>query len=190
MGAVKVIAIGASTGGTEAICGVLKEFKADIPGVVIVQHMPPGFTKMYAERLDNQYPLSAKEAKTGDKVVKGHVLVAPGDIHMRLVKQNGIYQVECQRGEKVSGHRPSVDALFESVAEVAKEEAIGVLLTGMGADGAKGLLEMKKAGAQTIGQDKESCVVYGMPKVAYEIGAVMYQLPLSAIGQKIYQLLA
>ncbi len=185
----KVIAIGASTGGTDAIFDVLKGFMQDIPGVVIVQHMPPGFTQMYAQRLNDQCHVAVKEAKTGDRVLPGQVLLAPGDAHMRLVSMNGGYQVECRKGEKVSGHCPSVDVLFESVAKTAGANAIGVILTGMGADGAKGLLKMREAGAETIGEAEASCVVYGMPKVAYDIGAVKYQVLLENISSKVYQLL-
>ncbi len=184
-----VIAIGASTGGTEAIFEVVKQFRTDIPGVVIVQHMPPGFTEMYANRLNNQCQVAVKEAVTGDKVLPGRVLIAPGDKHMRLVKVNGVYQVECKAGEKVSGHCPSVDVLFSSVAKTAGRDALGVILTGMGGDGANGLLEMRKAGAKTIGQNEATCVVYGMPKVAYDIGAVQYHMELSSITNKIYGLL-
>lgn len=184
-----VIAMGASTGGTEAICKVIKNFKTDIPGVVMVQHMPEGFTELYAQRLNKECEVVVKEAKSGDIVRPGQVLLAPGDRHMRLVKMNGIYQVECRKGPRVSGHCPSVDVLFESVAKVAGKDALGILMTGMGADGAKGLLQMKKSGAQTIGQDEKTCVVYGMPKVAYELGAVDYQVPLEQIAQKIYYLL-
>ena len=184
-----VIAIGASTGGTEAIFEVVKQFRTDIPGVVIVQHMPPGFTEMYANRLNNQCQVAVKEAATGDKVLPGRVLIAPGDKHMRLIKVNGVYQVECKAGEKVSGHCPSVDVLFSSVAKAAGKDALGVILTGMGGDGANGLLEMRKAGAKTIGQNEATCVVYGMPKVAYDIGAVHYQMELSSIANKIYGLL-
>lgn len=185
----KVIAIGASTGGTEAIYDVVKRFNKEIPGVVIVQHMPPGFTKMYADRLNNQCVVTVREAQNGDQVKTGQVLIAAGDKHMRLVRINGIYQVECRQGEKVSGHCPSVDVLFQSAARSAGREAMGVLLTGMGADGAKGLLDMREAGAETIGQNEASCVVYGMPKVAYEIGAVKYQVALADIAQRIYGLL-
>lgn len=185
----RIIAIGASTGGTEAIFEVVKLFRRDIPGVVIVQHMPPGFTKMYADRLNNQCEVAVKEAKTGDCVLPGQVLIAPGDKHMRLIRVNGMYQVECKAGPNVNGHCPAVDVLFDSVSRIAGKKAIGVILTGMGGDGAKGLLEMRNAGAQTIGEDEASCVVYGMPKVAYDIGAVQYQLPLMAITDKIYSLL-
>ena len=185
----RVIAIGASTGGTEAIFDVIKRFGQNIPGVVVVQHMPPVFTAMYAERLNRQCLVSVKEARDGDYVQRGQVLIAPGDKHMRLVRSGGRYRVECKEGEKVSGHCPSVDALFQSVAEVAKDNSICVILTGMGADGAKGLLAMRKAGAYTIGQDEESCVVYGMPKAAYDCGAVQYQVGLTQIADKVHALL-
>ena len=184
-----VIAIGASTGGTEAIFDVVSKFRKDIPGVVVVQHMPPGFTEMYANRLNNQCQVAVKEAATGDRLYPGRVLIAPGDKQMRLIKVNGVYQVECKHGEKVSGHCPSVDVLFSSVAKTAKKDAVGVILTGMGGDGAKGLLQMREAGAITIGQNEASCVVYGMPKVAYDIGAVQHQMELSNITNKIYSVL-
>ena len=185
-----VIAIGASTGGTEAISTLIREFKPDIPGIVVVQHMPEGFTSMYAQRLDRQCEVTVNEAKTGDIVLPGQVLIAPGgDYHMELVKMNGNYQVMLKHGPKVNGHCPSVDVLFHSVANVAGSKAIGIILTGMGNDGAKGLLAMKKAGAKTIGQDESTCVVYGMPKVAYELGAIDYQEKLSDIVKKTYLLL-
>ncbi|HBV84684.1 MAG TPA: chemotaxis response regulator protein-glutamate methylesterase [Lachnospiraceae bacterium] len=184
-----IIAIGASTGGTEAVASVIRYLKKDVPGIVLVQHMPEGFTNMFAQRLDSEGEMSAKEAKSGDVVKPGQVLLAPGDKQMRIVKVNGMYQVECRYGPRVTGHCPSVDALFESVARTAGKEAIGVLMTGMGSDGAKGLLAMKNAGARTIGQDEKTCVVYGMPKVAYEIGAVNWQVPLEQIAPKIYYLL-
>ncbi|MDE7436135.1 MAG: chemotaxis response regulator protein-glutamate methylesterase [Lachnospiraceae bacterium] len=186
----RIIAIGASTGGTEAIFDVVRKFRRDIPGVVIVQHMPPGFTKMYADRLNNQCEVAVKEAQTGDKVVQGRVLIAPGDKHMRLVKVGNEYQVEVKGTDRVNGHCPSVEVLFQSVAKVARDKAIGIILTGMGGDGGKGLLEMRQAGAQTIGQNEASCVVYGMPKVAYDLGAVQYQLDLAAIPNKVYSLLS
>ena len=184
-----IIAIGASTGGTEAIASILKQFPRHMPGIVIVQHMPPVFTRMYADRLNNSCLLEVKEAQTGDKVIPGTVLIAPGEYHMRLKKVGNIYSVECFRGEKVNGHCPSVDVLFESVAQKAGTAAIGVILTGMGYDGAKGLLSMRKKGAWTIGQDEKSCVVYGMPKVAYSIGAVQKQASLFSIPQLIYSML-
>ncbi len=185
-----IVAIGASTGGTEAIFSVVKDFGTDIPGVVIVQHMPRGFTEMYAKRLDNQCRVQVKEARTGDRVLPGRVLIAPGgDEHMRLVKVNGVYQVECRKGPKVNGHCPSVDVLFESVAKTAGSNALGIILTGMGGDGAKGLLDMRRAGARTIGQDESTCVVYGMPKVAYDLGAVEYQEKLDDIAKRTYAVL-
>ena len=185
-----IVAIGASTGGTEAIHDVVKEFGTDIPGIVVVQHMPAGFTDMYAKRLNEQCRISVKEARTGDRVMPGQMLLAPGgDMHMRLVKVNDCYQVEMKRGPKVNGHCPSVEVLFESVAKTAGSSAVGIILTGMGGDGAKGLLAMRKAGARTIGQDESTCVVYGMPQVAYSIGAVEYQEKLSDIPRRTYALL-
>ena len=184
-----IIAIGASTGGTEATCELLKRLHSDIPGIVVVQHMPAGFTTMYADRLNKQCEVEVREAKDGDMVKQGLVLIAPGSCQMRLVKKGIGYYVECRPGEKVSGHCPSVDVLFESVAETAGGNAIGVILTGMGGDGASGLMKMKNSGAVTIGQDEATCVVYGMPKVAYDIGAVKYQTGLNDIPDKIYELL-
>lgn len=185
-----IVAIGASTGGTEAIYSVVKDYGTDIPGIVCVQHMPPGFTKMYAKRLDDQCRISVKEAETGDRVLPGHMLIAPGgDRHMRLVKVNGVYQVEVKAGPRVNGHCPSVEVLFESVAKAAGPDAVGIILTGMGGDGGKGLLAMRKAGARTIGQDESTCVVYGMPKVAYDLGAVEYQERLNDIAKRTYALL-
>lgn len=185
-----IVAIGASTGGTEAIFDVVKEFGTDIPGIVVVQHMPPGFTAMYAKRLNDQCRIQVKEAQTGDVVRPGHMLIAPGgDMHMRLLKVNGTYQVECKKGPRVNGHCPSVEVLFESVAKAAGKNAVGIILTGMGGDGAKGLLSMRRAGARTIGQDESTCVVYGMPKVAYDLGAVEYQEKLTDIAKRTYALL-
>ncbi|MBQ7955457.1 MAG: chemotaxis response regulator protein-glutamate methylesterase [Lachnospiraceae bacterium] len=186
-----VVAIGASTGGTEAIATVLNEFGPDIPGVVIVQHMPPKFTEMYANRLNDRCKIRVKEAKNGDLVVPGQVLIAPGgDSHMQLVKINGNYQVVVKPGPKVNGHCPSVEVLFNSVASVAGNRAVGIILTGMGGDGAKGLLAMRQAGARTIGQDESTCVVYGMPKVAYDLGAVEYQEKLQDIAKRTYSILS
>ena len=173
----KIIAIGASTGGTEAILALLKFMPEEAPGIAVVQHMPPVFTKMYAKRLDNSVAFNVKEAQTGDVIRRGCVLIAPGDRHMRIVKSGGDYKVECFKGEKVNGHCPSVDVLFNSAAQEAGKDAIGVILTGMGYDGAKGLLSMRKNGARTAGQDERSSVVYGMPKVAYDLGAVEKQAP-------------
>lgn len=178
-----VIAIGASTGGTEATLEILKQFPANMPGIVITQHMPAGFTTMYAERLNRLCKIEVREAKGGDRLRPGLALLAPGGLQMRLVRMGAGYAVQCSAGEKVNGHSPSVDVLFDSVAQNVRNKAIGILLTGMGADGAAGLLRMRRNGAYTIGQDKETCVVYGMPMEAYKIGAVCVQSPLQSIPQ-------
>lgn len=185
-----IVAIGASTGGPEATINVLKQFGTDIPGVVLVQHMPAGFTGMYAKRLDDECRVRVKEARTGDVVEPGQVLIAPaGDSHMQLVKAGGTYKVVMKKMPKVNGHCPSVDVLFHSVAETAGSRAIGIILTGMGGDGAKGLLAMRNKGAHTIGQDESTCVVYGMPRVAYDLGAVEYQEKISDIARRTYTIL-
>jgi two-component system chemotaxis response regulator CheB len=179
----KVIAIGASTGGTDAIQVVVEHLPKTTPGIVVVQHMPAGFTKMYADRLNRVCLMDVKEAEDGDIVKQGQIIIGAGEYHLRLKNSvGGGYRVESKRGEKISGHCPSVDALFDSVADVAKANALGVILTGMGADGAKGMLKMKNAGAFTIGQDKDTCVVYGMPMVAFNMGGVMKQAPLQNIA--------
>lgn len=170
-----MIGLGASTGGTEATLEVMKRLPADIPPMVIVQHMPPGFTKMYAERLNRLCAMEVREAVDGDELHRGLALVAPADYQCRVVRVGNRYKVTCRPGDKVSGHRPSVDVLFQSMAETVKGRMVGIIMTGMGRDGADGLLSMRKAGAYTIGQDKASCVVYGMPMVAYDIGAVQVQ---------------
>lgn len=180
-----VIAIGASTGGTEAIYSIITALPREMPGILIVQHMPPVFTELYAQRLNNSCELEVKEAKTGDEVKPGRVLIAAGDYHMKLVKSDMGYFVKCFKGEKVNGHCPSVDVLFNSVAEIARDNAVGVILTGMGSDGAKGILNMRKKGAFTIGQDEKSSVVYGMPMAAYKMGGVIKQLPLDKIAQEL-----
>ena len=185
----KIIAIGASTGGTEAVFNILKQLPPNIPGIVIVQHIPPMFSRMFAERLNNQTGLRVKEASNGDYIEEGKVLVAPGDYHMRVRKTGERYKVEVFQSEKVNGHCPSVDILFESVAKEAGNNAVGVILTGMGSDGAKGLLAMRGKGARTIGQDEKSCVVYGMPRVAYEIGAVEKQTSLENIPKILFSIL-
>jgi two-component system chemotaxis response regulator CheB len=185
----KLIAIGASTGGTEAILNLLKSLSSNLPGIVIVQHIPPLFSTMFAERLNSELPLSVKEAQTGDYIETGTVLIAPGDRHMRVKKEGAKYKVECFRGEKVNGHCPSIDILFDSVAKEVGKQAIGIILTGMGYDGAKGLLAMRRKGARTIGQDEKTSVVYGMPKVAFEIGAVEKQASLSAIPNVLYSMI-
>lgn len=185
----KIIAIGASTGGTEAIYNVIKNFPPQTPGIVIVQHIPPNFSRMFAERLNNTTNLSVSEAKSGDYVEQGHVLIAPGDQHMIIHRLGDRYKIECFEGEKVNGHCPSVDVLFESVAKEAGKNAVGVILTGMGYDGAKGLMSMRKKGARTLGQDEKSCVVYGMPKVAFNIGAVEKQCSLDNMPYNIFNML-
>lgn len=185
----KIIAIGASTGGTEALFNILKCLPREIPGIVIVQHIPPIFSRMFAERLNTQTQLNVKEAANGDYLEAGRVLIAPGDQHMSIKRIGDKYKVNVFKGDKVNGHCPSVDVLFDSVATEAQANAIGIILTGMGSDGAKGLKAMRMMGARTVGQDEQSCVVYGMPKVAYEIGAVEKQVPLNKIPQMIFALL-
>ncbi|HMM19802.1 MAG TPA: chemotaxis response regulator protein-glutamate methylesterase [Selenomonadales bacterium] len=183
-----VIAIGASTGGTEAIETVLRAFPEDMPGTVIVQHMPAVFTAMYAQRLNHSCAVEVREAKKGDRVLPGRVLVAPGGSHMRVKRLNGDYIVECYQGEKVSGHCPSVDVLFHSMADQVGAGGIGVVLTGMGSDGAAGLLALRRSGGRTIGQDERSSVVYGMPKAAFDLGAVQEEVPLGQIARKLITL--
>ncbi|RED58007.1 protein-glutamate methylesterase/protein-glutamine glutaminase [Cohnella lupini] len=185
----RIIVIGASTGGTEAIHSVLSGLSPSSPGIVIVQHIPPVFSRMFAERLNLACSLRVSEAKEGDYVDQGTVLIAPGDRHITLVKVGKRFKVECRRGEKVSGHCPSVDVLFESAAKEAGNRAIGVLLTGMGQDGARGLLAMRNKGARTIGQDERSSVVYGMPKAAYDMGAVEVKSALRDIPRMITAML-
>ena len=182
----KIIAIGASTGGTEAILSVVQDLPSTTPGIVVVQHMPPVFTKMYADRIDKICKMNVAEAQNGDRVMRGKILIAPGgDQQMTIAKDMNGYYIKLTKGEKVSGHCPSVDVMFDSVAKVAGRNAVGIILTGMGADGAKGLLELRKSGAHTIGQDKESCIVYGMPMVANDIGAVEKQCSLAQIPSQI-----
>ena len=170
-----LVGLGASTGGTEATLEVMRRLPADIPPMVIVQHMPKGFTQMYADRLNRICKMEVREARNGDELHRGLALVAPADLQCRVVRIGDKYTVSCTPGEKVSGHRPSVDAMFHSMAEVVRCKMVGIIMTGMGQDGAAGLLEMRKKGAYTIGQDKESSVVYGMPMVANDIGAVCIQ---------------
>lgn len=184
----KLIAIGASTGGTEAVCSILKVLPKTVPGIVVVQHIPPVFSRMFAERLNLQTEFNVKEAQTGDIIESGRVLIAPGDKHIKIKRIADKYIVELMQGSKVSGHCPSVDVLFESVAKTAGKNAVGVILTGMGQDGATGLMSMRRAGARTIGQDKESSVVYGMPKVAFDIGAVEKQVSLSSIPSVLFNM--
>ena len=180
-----VIAIGASTGGTEALRVLLEGFPADCPGIVIVQHMPEMFTKQFAKRLNDLCKIAVKEAETGDKVVRGQALLAPGGKHMLLKRSGAVYYVEVVDGPLVNRHRPSVDVLFRSVARYAGKNALGTILTGMGDDGARGLLEMRETGAYTIAQDEASCVVYGMPKEAIKLNGVEKVLPLTDIARHI-----
>lgn len=187
-GGVKVIAIGASTGGTVALTQVITGLKPPVPGIVIVQHIPPVFSGMFAQRLDAVSAFRVKEAESGDIVKPGQILIAPGNKHMRVVMAGKELKVERFNGEKVNGHCPSVDVLFDSLVQFGGA-AVGVILTGMGYDGAKGLLRMRKAGARTIGQDEASSVVYGMPKVAHNIGGVEIQVPLEQIAAKICSVL-
>jgi two-component system chemotaxis response regulator CheB len=168
----KVVAIGASTGGTQALQQLLSALPGNAPGTIVVQHMPEHFTRAFADRLNQVCEVEVKEAQDGDKVIPGRILIAPGNYHMLLKRSGAMYYVQVKSGPLVSRHRPSVNVLFKSVARYAGKNAIGVILTGMGGDGAEGLLEMKKNGASTIVQDEASCVVFGMPKVAIELGAV------------------
>jgi two-component system chemotaxis response regulator CheB len=178
----KVVAIGASTGGTEALKTLLEALPSDAPGIVIVQHMPEMFTRAFANRLDGLCKISVKEAETNDTVLRGRALIAPGNHHLLLKRSGARYYVEIKDGPLVCRHRPSVDVLFRSAARYAGQNAVGVILTGMGDDGACGMLEMKQAGAVTIAQDEASCVVFGMPKEAIKRGAVARVVPLEAVS--------
>jgi two-component system chemotaxis response regulator CheB len=180
-----VIAIGASTGGTEAIAAVLTRLPANIPGMLVAQHIPPGFSRAFAERLNSTCAMDVKEAQDGDTLREGLALVAPGDFHMVLRRSGERYFVNVRTGPRVCYQRPSVDVLFQSVSEVAAARSIGVLLTGMGADGAQGLLRMRQAGAHTIAQDEGSCVVFGMPREAIALGAAAQVVALSGVPSAI-----
>lgn len=173
--------MGASTGGTEAIIKIIKELPGDFPPILIAQHMPFGFTKMYADRLNKICKMEVREALDGDRIKQGIVLIAPGDKHMILKKDDKGYYVSCKKGDKTKGYCPSIDLLFNSAAEIAGKKSVGIILTRMGKDGAEGLLNMKKAGAYTIGQDESTSVVYGMPMVAFNMGAVTVQAPIENI---------
>jgi two-component system chemotaxis response regulator CheB len=186
----QIVAIGASTGGTEALKRVLMAMPADAPPIVIVQHMPEGFTSLFANRLDQQCAVEVKEAENGDSVRPGRVLIAPGDRHMLLERSGARYKVAVKEGPLVSRHRPSVDVMFRSVAKSAGRNAVGVILTGMGDDGARGMKELKTAGGRTIAQDEASCVVYGMPKEAVAHGGVDEILSLDRIAGRILELAA
>jgi two-component system chemotaxis response regulator CheB len=182
-GTYKIIAIGASTGGTEALRELLCALPPDAPGIVIVQHMPEHFTRAFADRLNTLTRIRVSEAKDGDRVLPGHALIAPGSYHMELVRSGADYRVRVFIGEPVNRHRPSVDVLFDSCARAAAQNAVGVILTGMGDDGARGLAAMRVAGARTIAQDETSCVVFGMPKEAIARGGAEFVEPLSQIPQ-------
>lgn len=177
-----IIGIGASTGGTEAIFNLLKQLPKGLPGMVVVQHIPPVFSAMFADRLNKQTHFEVKEAVNGDIVLKDHVYLAPGDKHIQVRRGDKGYSLKVFQGDKVSGHCPSVDVLFHSLAEQAEERAMGVILTGMGYDGAKGMAMMRRKGAITLGQDEKSSVVYGMPKAAYELNGVTKQSSLELMG--------
>ncbi len=178
----KVIAIGTSTGGTEALAEILTSLPPDAPGVIAVIHMPPGYTKSYADRLDRACQIRIREAADGDRILPGHALIAQGDRHLEAYRSGATYSVRVKEGEKVSGFRPSVDVLFHSCAKFLGTNGVGAILTGMGRDGADGLLAMRHAGAHTIAQDEASCVVYGMPREAVAMNAACQVLPLNRIA--------
>jgi two-component system chemotaxis response regulator CheB len=186
----KIVAIGSSTGGVEALIEVLKKFPVNCPPTVITQHMPQTFTKSFAERLNRLCAPQVQEATDGARLEIGRIYLAPGgERHMAVANPHAPVVRLIDKGP-VNGHRPSVDVLFDSVAELAGRNAVGVILTGMGRDGATGLLKMRHAGARTVGQNEKTCVVYGMPRVAFELGAVETQLPLNGIGEEILKLTA
>ncbi|HWU84886.1 MAG TPA: CheB methylesterase domain-containing protein, partial [Rhodocyclaceae bacterium] len=180
-----LIAIGASTGGTEALRAVLCSLPREVPGIVMVQHMPDTFTGSFAKRLDSLSLLTVVEAKGGERILPGHAYLAPGHSHLRVRRTPSGLMTELDASAPVNRHRPSVDVLFDSVAEQMGANASGIILTGMGKDGARGMLAMKQAGAWNVGQDKDSCVVYGMPREAAEIGALDEAAPLNDIGTRL-----
>ena len=186
----KLIIIGASTGGTEAIKEVLTRLPADVPGILVTQHMPENFTKSFADRLDSLCKISVKEAEHNERVLPGHAYIAPGHSHLLLKRSGANYMTELNQGPPVNRHRPSVDVLFRSAANVAGANALGIILTGMGKDGAQGLLEMRQAGCHTIAQDEESCIVFGMPKEAINMGGACEVLPLQGIARHTLEYLA
>jgi two-component system chemotaxis response regulator CheB len=185
----KIIAIASSTGGTEALKVLLASMPPDLPGTVVTQHMPPVFTKSYAEALNSKFPFEVKEAQGGDKVLPGRVLIAPGNFHMEIERSGGYYEVKLHQKPLLHGVRPAADYMMKSVATHAGKNAIGVVLTGMGKDGAAGLLSMKQAGAVTFAQSEKTCVVFGMPRSAIELGAVDHVLDLDQIGPQILETL-
>jgi len=181
----KIVVIGASTGGVEALKAVLMGLPADCPPVLITQHMPPRFTTAFAERLDRECPMAVSEAAHGDLIEAGHAYIAPGSHHLELTRHGDRLLCSLNEAPPVSGHRPSVDVLFRSATRIVAKRAVGVILTGMGKDGAQGLLELRQAGAVTLGQDEDSSLIYGMPRVAFEVGAVMRQFPLLKMADAI-----
>lgn len=186
-GGEKLVAIGASTGGVEALKTVLMDLPAQCPPIVVTQHMPPRFTAAFAERLNRECPMKVSEAKHNDLIEPGHVYIAPGSHHLEVVRVSNQYRCTLSESAPVSGHRPSVDVLFRSVADTVGRGAVGAILTGMGKDGAEGLLAMRKAGAYTLGQDEGSALIYGMPRVAFERGAVVKQVSLSHMADAIME---
>jgi two-component system chemotaxis response regulator CheB len=186
----KLIVIGASTGGTEAIKEILIKLPADAPGILVTQHMPENFTKSFADRLNSLCKISVKEAAHNERILPGHAYIAPGHSHLLLKRSGAHYLAELNQGSLVNRHRPSVDVLFRSVANVAGANALGIILTGMGKDGVQGLMEMKQAGSYTIAQDEASCVVFGMPKEAIAAGAVREVLPLQNIARRTMEYLS
>ncbi len=181
----KIVAIGASTGGVEAINRILQSMPADGPATLVTLHMPENFTASFARRLNNTCAIHIAEASDGERVLPGHVYIAPGSTHLRLGRSGANYVCVVQGKERVSGHCPSVDVLFQSAAEAAGKNGIGVILTGMGKDGAEGLLALRRSGGRTLGQDEDSCVVYGMPRAAFDRGAVEAEVPLDRMAQEI-----
>jgi two-component system chemotaxis response regulator CheB len=181
----KVIAIGASTGGVEALQDLLTAFSHDAPAILVTQHMPALFTESFANRLNQCCAVTVTQAKDGERVLPGHVYIAPGGFHLELARSGANYVCRVHEQPPVSGHRPSVDVLFRSVAHAAGANAVGIILTGMGRDGASGLLEMRRAGASTIGQDEATCVVYGMPKAAHDCGATEIEMPINKIAGQV-----
>ena len=185
---IKLIAIGASTGGTDAIADVLHRLQPPLPPIVIVQHIPAYFSRLFAIRLNEECTLPVNEGEDGLVLEPSHAYIAPGDYHMAVCRQGDELALHCFHGPKIHSVRPAVDVLFGSVVKVLGADVLGVLLTGMGKDGADGLLRLRQAGAPTIGQDRETCVVYGMPRIAQERGALLYQLPLPQIGPAIQKI--
>jgi len=185
----KVVVLGASTGGTVALRSILTALPADMAGTVVVQHMPPGFTRMFAEKLNEECQVQVKEAENGDRILQGRVLIAPGGLQTSVIRSGGEYQVRVKPGDRVNGHSPSVDVLFNSVAETVGSNAVGVVLTGMGRDGAAGLLKMRQAGARTLSQDESTSLIYGMPMEAWALGGSEKQVALNLVPSEVMAVL-